>query len=233
MADSRAKDLVKRVVSSLSDLTGVYLWSDKDGDSDAKSIEITDILSSDTIEHASDIDFKAITPAAFAKSLMTFDRNGVGRYATTGEIQGKTSDGLLKASNQVTMQTQWKTDWFRKSGAENVYYQSDYAVKSFFVKTIPSMSAGDYVQISPNITLPSPAYYTSIVGANVDMLITSDTFGLGQVWTNLTPGNWTDVNMGTTARFQIILNADSNIISLKSICNCSNLRISADLKFIF
>lgn len=233
MADSRAKDLVKRVITSLSDLTGVYLWSDKDGDSDAKSIEITDILSTDTVEYDSDVDFKAVTPYAFARSLMTFTNNGIGRYATTGEIQDKSSDGLLKASNQGTMQTQWKTDWFRKPGAENVYYQDAYAVKSFFVKVIPSMTAGESVQISPNITLSSSAYYTTIKAATIEILIACDTFGLGQVWTNVTPGNWTAVNFGTTARFYIVLDEDSNIIKLRSIYNCANLRISADLKFVF
>jgi len=120
MADSKAQDLVKRVFSSLADLTGVRLWSGKGAEPDALGLEVSEILSSDIVTAASNPDYKALTPKGFRDSVMDESERGVGIYANDTSINNKSGDSLLRAGKQGVMQTQWIKDWFRRNASASI-----------------------------------------------------------------------------------------------------------------
>ena len=124
MADSRVENLVKRVFTSLADLTGVRLWSGKTGESDALGLEVSELLSSDVVADDS-IDFKALTPKGFNASTMTEARKGVGEIASDAEITNKTTSNILTSSKQSVMQTQWWKDWHESNGQPNEWGADD------------------------------------------------------------------------------------------------------------
>lgn len=110
MADSRAKDLAKRAISSLASLTGVRLWSDKDGEADAKGIEVPELLNSGAVAEGSAIDYQAVTPKGFAASVATTSRKGIVEKATSAEMTSGASDKFPDAAQVKAADTAVKDD---------------------------------------------------------------------------------------------------------------------------
>ena len=98
MANTRCKDLVQRTINSLASITGVRLWSDKDGETEALGIDLPDLLSDDIVAEGSSIDYKAVTPKGFAASVATTSRKGIVEKATSTEVTNGTADKFVDAA---------------------------------------------------------------------------------------------------------------------------------------
>lgn len=180
MADERVRDFGTTLTpTQKSDLQNVFLWVDKTGWTEAQKLEAISLLI-DTIIADNTNDYQAMTPKSFYDSIMQEARFGIGRFATSDEIAEKTTDGLLRASLQDTMQTQWDKDWNSGNATVNVFtYSGDIALgipdsKAISYKGVyhGDLTAGQYKNIQPN-KLPAVkwrAAYVNVmlkVGANV------------------------------------------------------------------
>lgn len=123
MADSKAQDLVKRALIDLASITGVRLWSGKTGELNALGVELSELLTSAIVTDGA-IDYKALTAKGFWDSIMTESRRGVGTYATDSEIEGKTTDALIRAGKQDIMQAQWYKDWGVANSVPGLYQRN-------------------------------------------------------------------------------------------------------------
>ena len=165
MADSKANSLTKRVFSSLSNITGVRLWSQKDGETDALGLELSELLSSEIVEEEESITYKALTPRGFRNSQQTTARNGISRASTEAEVIAKATPTALLSSDQTIMQTQWKKDFFEKSGVPNTYRADSLTNPTgmqFVCNISTDITAGGVYHISPSIPSGLKIRYASI-----------------------------------------------------------------------
>ena len=159
MGDSKANGLVKRVFSSLADITGVRIWSQKDGEDDALGIEMSETLSSNIVADGSTLDFKALTPKGFAASVATETRKGIVELATDAEVLSETSSKIVTADQQAKQRANW---WNAKTGDQygmskiphtedagrvfkftyTLYYLSDGSTKTFYIFDTTKIATG-------------------------------------------------------------------------------------------
>lgn len=155
MADSRAKDLVKRTLSSLADITGVRLWSDKSGDSDAKGIELSEFVSSDVVANTS-IDYKALTPKGFYNSTASTNRRGVVSLASLTDIENRVGAYGLTANNVNDLIEETRKDFYSQNGVaqKSTHYGGagvDKATVSTYCNSTNSAPQWYYFKINPNL----------------------------------------------------------------------------------
>lgn len=166
MADQRVKDFLTTFIqASKADLTGLFMWVDKQGWTDAQKWEAVSMIFDAVVEDGNN-DYTFMTPKAFWNSIMTTTRRGVGNYATDAQIEGKTTEGLIRSNQQATMQNQWKKDLFQSNGSPAFYISDDFANGNTAWWTVafnePAMVSGNYYSIAPNLPRNIYALYYRI-----------------------------------------------------------------------
>lgn len=178
MADSKANDLVKRVWTTLAELVGVRIWTQKDGEPDALGLDVSELLTSDVVQNNSN-NYQALTPQGFYNSAATYNRRGTVFTALAADVISKSGTGSLLSAQQGIMQTQWKKDLFDANGRPSVDHRnvSDLSANggalSWSSNWAGDLGAGDRVILSPSIT---GARFLSI---SFTYTITLGTYGLG------------------------------------------------------
>lgn len=157
MPDSRIENLTDEILIAELEALKASLKLVLDDPSysagDAKKMLISLLFNSSIVSAATN-DFQALTPKGFYNSIMTTARKGIGKLATSTQIEDKmgNEDAVLYAGAQGTMQTQWWDDWFIKNGVPAKYASDVYptprciAFDAFLNQT---MGANDNVSIGP------------------------------------------------------------------------------------
>lgn len=114
MADSKAQDLTKRIISSLASITGVRLWSGKSGDPDlekAQGVELSELFSSAAPSQGSTVNYIALTPKGFDLGFnarqATEEVKGIVELASGAEVASETAGKVLQSDQQDTMRELW------------------------------------------------------------------------------------------------------------------------------
>lgn len=168
MADARIYNLLKTLTPTelATVITTVKLVLDDSTFTEASSLKLSDLLKGSTVEVADkDIVSQAITPKAFYATLMSETRRGVGLFAPDANINAKTGDGLLRSSKQTVMQSQWKKDWWTKSGSPVIYSRTSDDMSSggaiaYNCVYSGNLAKGEYVDLFPPLE----------TGATIDLL---------------------------------------------------------------
>ena len=225
--DSRIKDLGSEVLSAdiQALLNTLFLAVDDTSFTDAKKILLKSILTEAVVSSNAN-NYQALTPKAFYDSVMTTARKGVGRYATSVEVTGKTSDGLLRASDQDAMQTQWISDLMRGDGMPAAVYGNAYARQTFTNQYGNSMSIGDALEI-----------YDAGSSAIANMMVIL-TIGAGETVlqgtysvTAASPGTASTVSLGTY--FDLYVDSTRKKVQIKAKQVATYVRVSAMLVMVY
>lgn len=230
MANSRAYDLQKKIFSSLADLVGVRIWSDKDGDLDARGIEVSELLDSAVVEDVSPKDYVALTPAGLKATTASFSRSGIVELSTTPEIQDKTGIGVLKSSNQYTMQEQWLKDWCLDPVQPVIIHRGGNAISWMFNRSVIPMGQYQYISLSPTITgdtggtkfaFAGVTYCLSGPSGNIVGVVTIPYSTTAETTVTIIPGN-----------FVLFIPADRSFIGLKAMSSQLGVSISVTINAV-
>lgn len=229
MADSRIKDLAASVTSGqLSALLSTLQFIVDDPTfTDAKKIALMSLLTSSQVTTNTN-DYQAMTPKAFASSIMNETTRGIERAATTSEIQTKSGTAVLNAADQIIMQEQWQTDWFRKEGEPNIYYYAGYAMAWQMVDFINTMSIGSTAPLSP--MLESARTFDS---ALVTLLVSSnlgEAYGIYKIPAGAGIKTTVPVMIGGVLRFYLTIDSTRKYINIESAASNSFIRVSATVQ---
>jgi hypothetical protein len=229
MGDSRIKDLAASVTSGQLSalLSTLQLVVDDPTFTDAKKIALLSLLYSGQVTSNAN-NYQAMTPKAFADSIMNTTTRGIERAATDQEITDKSGTGVLNAADQIKMQEQWVVDWFRKEVTPNIYHYAGYAMAWQSVDYIDSMSIGDSAPLSP--TLESARTFDS---ALVTLLVSSnlgEAYGIYKIPAGSGIKTSIPVMIGGVLRFYLTINSTRKTISIEAAAVNSFIRVSATIQ---